>query len=89
MILSLGAKSGPTWDAIPEPLQYGLVNYFEHRLQPGSFLRAVLENDHQRAMQLGDEEARAALLVIVTWCFCNAHRDSFGSKDVVADWLAG
>lgn len=46
------------------PLYADLVRYVEDRLPPGSFLRAVLENDFRQAVSRADPESLARLLKI-------------------------
>ena len=76
-------------DKIPPHTQPGLELYLEERIEPGGFLRAVLENNLREAMGRADQINRYALFDIVSWLFTNAPSASWGSPEKVATWLAG
>jgi hypothetical protein len=71
---------------IPEHLWCGLERYLEHRLEPGGFLRAVLENDLSTAIRRADNESMSALKSIVIYLVNNGG-DKWGSKELVHRWL--
>jgi len=74
---------------IPQRIKDGIDLYVTHGIQPGGFLRAVLENDLLRAVQRADAESLAALPVIVCYLYSNVRADCWGSRPAVAEWLAG
>ena len=69
-------------------MRYGLVNYLEHRIEPGGCLMAMLQNDLWRSIVYADPETRGTIVSIVLWLAQFAPFDSFGSIEKVADWLA-
>jgi hypothetical protein len=73
---------------VPEHLHGGLVRYLVHRLQPGHFLTAVLENDLREAMGRADEQSRAGLFQIVKFLYNDAPSICWGSPERVQQWLA-
>lgn len=73
---------------VPEHTQEGLVNYFDHCYEPGSFLMSVLCNDLYGAATRADHINQQHLHGIVRWIMNNAPYGSYGSREVVDDWLA-
>lgn len=72
---------------VPEHLREGLVRYLVHRIKPGHFLTAVLENDLHEATGRGDIESLAGLLAIGVFLENYAPRDAWGSPKHVDRWL--
>lgn len=81
----MGLNGGlPIRDDIREAMEaYGRGE----NLHPGSFIRAVLENDLLMAGGVADPYNRAALCDTVQWCFNNLPRACWGSKEKVKAWL--
>lgn len=77
-----------TRHGVPEHLHEGLTRYVEHQIRPGSFLRAVLENDLHGAFSHGDPAAIAGLGGLVRWLHNCAPAACWGSPERVRDWLA-
>ena len=73
--------------AVPEHILPGLQRYVEHHIEPGGFLRAVLENDLKEAFGRADEEARLGMFHIVCWLYNIAPSDCWGSPAKVKAWL--
>lgn len=71
----------------PERFRGGLQRYLEHRIAPGSFLRAVLENDLMGAVGHADEESARELKALVQWLWQEMPSNLWGSKERVAAWL--
>ena len=76
------------YELLPEHLRGGVERWIEHGIRPGSFLRAVLDNQLYQAFMLADDKNLPALRDICRW-FCNhAPPGSFGSPEVTARWQA-
>ena len=74
---------------VPEHTHEALQNYFNNGWEPGSFLMAVLRNDLIEASFRADHINRDNLANIAEWIYHNAPRGSWGSTEVVRDWLQG
>jgi hypothetical protein len=72
---------------IPERTVKSLDMYVNHHLEPGGFLRAVLQNNLAKACGRADEENIEVLPIIVTWLVNNAPAKCWGSEDIVERWL--
>lgn len=72
---------------VPEHLREGLVRYLVHRIQPGHFLMAVLENNLLQAIARGDEISCAALPALVRFLVNDAPGEASGSPATVREWL--
>jgi hypothetical protein len=72
---------------VPVHLREGLVRYLVHRIPPGHFLRAVLENDLAGAVSRGDEPSLAGLLRLVRFLHNEVTFMAHGSALIVREWL--
>lgn len=72
---------------LPALTRQAINNYLDHGLRPGSFLRAVLENDLHTAIARADADNREALGHIVAWVCKWAPYESFGNPVNVDKWL--
>lgn len=72
---------------VPEHLHGGLARYLVHRIRPGSFLTAVLENDLKMAVAKADSTSRRALPELVDFLYQLAPRKSWGSVEAVEAWV--
>ena len=72
---------------LPENLRGGMTRYLQHGIEPGSFLRAVLENDLLNAFGRADNENKRNLEEIVRWIYNYAPADSWGSTAKVEAWM--
>lgn len=66
-----------------------LIRYIAHKIEPGSFLRAVLENNLSEAMGRADMYNRRKIFEYVQWLYNEAPADCWGSPQNVHDWLYG
>jgi hypothetical protein len=66
-----------------------LTRYIEHRIEPGSFVRAVLCNNLREAMACADHINRRRVFEWTSWLYNNAPRDCWGNEIKVSAWLAG
>ena len=72
---------------VPEHILPGLKRYVDHHIEPGGFLRAVLENDLKEAFGRADEDSRNGLFDIVCWLYNCAPGKCWGSPEKVQAWL--
>ena len=72
---------------IPEYMHGGLVRYFFYHIDPGSFLRAVLENDLMGAFGQADEENMHRMPAYAAFLYSTAPPGSYGSPEAVKAWL--
>jgi len=75
-------------DTMPPRIAEALERYAESRLEPGSFLRAALENDLGQAILAADPASLEALPVILDHIANRLQPSSHGSPEKVAAWLA-
>lgn len=73
----------------PPNLIGGLQRYLEHRIEPGSFLRAVLENDLKGAIGRFSMSDHLELFRVVKFLYNEFPGALWGSEEKVARWLAG
>lgn len=72
---------------VPEDIRDSLALYVEHRIQPGGFLTAVLENDLREACGRADEENRHRLFDIVCYIYNELPAPCWGDRGAVHRWL--
>ncbi len=77
------------YSKLPESVRDGIKRYIEHRVEPGGFLMAVLENDLVRSFGKADSNNRQALFSIVGWIYDVAPGSCWGSPEKVKKWLQG
>ena len=65
----------------------GLQNYAWHRVPPGGFLTAVLQNDLMEAAQRMDHYNAGLLRLIVQFMHNHLPSDCYGSPEKVSLWL--
>ena len=64
-----------------------LRRYVEHRIEPGSFLMAVLSNDFMEAAGRADEENAANLPAFAAYVYNEMPGSCHGSLERVIKWL--
>jgi hypothetical protein len=64
-----------------------LGRYVNHKISPGSFLKAVLENDLKRSFETADFINRARMAEIVEFVYKIVPFDLCGSKEKVKNHL--
>lgn len=82
-------RRGLQLEQVPEHMHDGYVMYFLHRISPGSFGRAVLENNLKLAAAAADHINQAALFQHVSFLYNYAPLGSWGSEEAVDAWLNG
>lgn len=75
------------YSAIPGNTQDGLERYLVHKIPPGGFLTAVLENDLMGAFNRADLGNQRAMHLIAKFLYNRMPIGSYGSKQQVNDWL--
>lgn len=73
---------------LPEYMASGMYLYLLHRVRPGSFMEAVLCNDLREAVACADDENGARLKEWVRFMYCELPANSWGSPELVRQWLA-
>lgn len=74
---------------LPEHMRDGMKLYIEHRIPPGSFLMAVLENDMMGALSRADHINQNRLHDYAVWLSNCAPSECYGSPEIVKAWLDG
>lgn len=71
---------------IPVSVQESLELWIKHKIIPGSFLTAVLENDLSEAVGRADEISIICLRDIVRYLYNNCPLGCWGSPEKVKEW---
>lgn len=74
-------------ELIPGHMHAGVINYLDHRIAPGSFLRAVLENRLVHAFGRADDINLEAMPRWAAWLYNHCPASAWGSPEKVAAWL--
>lgn len=74
---------------IPEHITDELARYVEHRIPPGGFILAVLENDLRKAVEHADLDTQMRFTDIVKHVYCKLPIRCRGSRQSVVNWLGG
>ena len=75
------------YSKLPEGLQDGMRRYVEDSISPGSFLRAVLENNLFSAVFRADDNNIKHLTEIVRWVYWEIPMLAWGSPEDVDAWI--
>jgi len=73
------------WD-IPDTLKLGLERWVDHGIVPGSFLRAVLQNDFCEAVLQADYQNVQHLRSIARFVYEVLPYEAWGNRVKVIDW---
>ena len=65
----------------------GIDRYVKDHCPPGSFLRAVLENDLKESFGRADEDNIRDMFEIVSYCYNEIPIACWGSPEKVKQWL--
>jgi hypothetical protein len=83
-----GGEKMRTSYSVPIHMVEGLRGYVEHGWKPGSFLRAVLENDLVESFACADSVNIRAMETWASWLYNDAPRLCWGSHEKVDSWIA-
>lgn len=72
---------------IPQNIKQSLDMYATNHIEPGGFLRAVLENDLMRAVGSADYINKNLLPEICSYVYNEMPASCHGSKEIVQQWL--
>jgi hypothetical protein len=72
---------------VSQQIKDSLDRYVNHKIETGSFLRAVLENDLLRAVGKADKENLKNLPEIVSYIYNELPSNCWGSPIWVKKWL--
>ena len=76
------------YGTLPEHMQSGAEDYVERGYKPGSFLRAVLENNFVEAFGHADATNLAHMRAWAQWLWSEAPSSCWGSMAKVGAWMA-
>lgn len=76
------------WDLIPEHMREGVDLWISRGVKPGSFLRAVLENNLWKAIGKADVINARCLPQIISFFYNEAPSPCWGSPEKVKAWAA-
>lgn len=77
------------WQQIPENLRDGLRRYMMEFIEPGRFLRSILENDLSETARRADSAVSfLAARDVLTYLFMCAPPECYGDRDAVDRWCA-
>lgn len=74
---------------IPAHLHDGLIRYLAQRIEPGSFLLAVLQNNLFESVRVADPVSLAALPDLLAFLYHDTPGTCWGSVARVRVWLQG
>ena len=72
---------------IPDRMMDGLDRYFEHGIEAGGFLMAVLSNDLMEAVGRADSENMRNLPAYCGYLYNECNPSAYGSKEKVKAWM--
>lgn len=75
------------YSILPEHMQGGARRYIERGISPGSFMRAVLENNFLEAFKRADDENTERMKDWARWIYNECPRDAHGDPDTVSEWI--
>jgi hypothetical protein len=74
---------------VPASIVAAIDRFVQHRIAPGSFVRAILSNDLTGAFRTADEDSLRGLLDIMRYIHWNIPAGCHGSESKVKKWLKG
>jgi hypothetical protein len=73
-------------DKLPEHMRGAMYRWLQHGIMPGSFGRAILENNLVGAFQKADSVNAQHILDYVNWLYNHAPGGCWGSPEEVRAW---
>lgn len=80
-------RNQPNSELIEPRFKQSIDWYVEHKLPPGHFITAVLENDLMGAFGRADAQAIENIKHIICYCYNEIPSGCWGSKQKVKQWL--
>lgn len=74
---------------IPDRMMNGIDNYVNHRLEPGGFLSAIIENNLVSAIFRADDENIRNIPAYVAYFYNEVPSVCWGSREKMKEWLNG
>jgi hypothetical protein len=71
---------------LPDHIRNGLYQYVQFGTMPGSFLKAVLENDLQLAFRFAERDMVPHIQAIASYIYWEVPGPCHGSPDAVQEW---
>jgi hypothetical protein len=71
----------------PPHAKEAMINYLEHKWEPGGYLSAVLENDLFGAYAHADLKSLKEMDALILWVYNFAPASCWGKKGSIAGWL--
>lgn len=75
------------YNLLPYHMQDGMRRYIEQGIEPGSFLRSVLENNLIDAFSHADDVNRYRMIDYASFLFNEAPSNCWGSPEKVNVWI--
>jgi hypothetical protein len=72
---------------VPPHTRDGIINWIEHGIEPGAFLKAVICNNLKEAFGRADDINIVHLKSIVSWFYNHAPSDCWGSPENYEHWI--
>ncbi len=85
--IDLIEKDYPNPELIEPRFKQSIDYYVEHKIPPGHFITAVLENDLKEAFGRADTNAMQNIKHIICYCYNEIPSDCWGSKEKVKNWF--
>jgi hypothetical protein len=77
------------YQLLPGHLRDGMQRYMEFGIEPGGFLRAVLENNFEMALSRADMSLERSDLDAIVFFLQTLPSDAWGSPAIVQAWIKG
>jgi len=72
---------------IPQRMEDGIKNYIVHKIPPGHFLTAIIQNDLKSAVERADDENLRNIPAYVAYFYNLAPHACWGSPEKMKLWL--
>jgi len=89
MTLTEESKQAMSDCGIPSYMHGAIIRYYENRIEPGSFMSYVINNDLKGALGHADDTNRHCMLNYMKWFFNHAPAGTWGYPKAVSDWING
>jgi hypothetical protein len=86
-VMRTEGEASEAFSKVPPHTREALRMYVEQHIEPGSFLRAVLENNLCESFAKADMHNRYALFDICNYVYNWTPMNCWGSRKAVREWL--